>query len=93
MIKLINYIRILGHPKNISSIKTPLIIDALQYVNENFKEKMTATDTATHFYVNTSYLSRVFSKYLNITLLKYIEKVKIYDLACDIIKYKSDYDL
>lgn len=93
MIRLINYIHLGGYNNNYSNVTNPLIINVLNYINENYKSQLTVSKIADHFYVNTSYLSRLFSETLNIPLLKYIRKIKMYNVASDIITLGLDQDI
>lgn len=93
MFKIINFIHVGGYYNNYNNIMNPLLINVLKYVNENYKKELTVTNISEHFYVNTSYLSRLFSETLNISLLKYIRKVKMYNIAVDIIRLNSDHNL
>lgn len=86
LIKLINFIRLNYNYEEYKSITTnPLIKNVVEYVNNNHKEPLTVSKIAQHFYVNSSYLSRLFSESMNITLFTYIRKVKMYYLAADLI--------
>ncbi|QLK85562.1 helix-turn-helix domain-containing protein [Staphylococcus sp. 17KM0847] len=93
MIRLINYIDLGDYYNNHSNVTNPLIVKVLNHINENYKQQLTVTKIAEHFFVNASYLSRLFSETLNIPLLKYIRKIKMYNIAADIIIIGSDQDL
>uniref|UniRef100_UPI0030C676B6 helix-turn-helix domain-containing protein n=1 Tax=Staphylococcus arlettae TaxID=29378 RepID=UPI0030C676B6 len=67
--------------------------NVLIYINEHYKENLTLATIAEKFYVNSSYLSRVFSETMNISLIKYIRKVKIYRLAVEILSSNNHKDI
>lgn len=90
IIKLINYINIGNYGENTMECHNELVIDVMGYVNEHYKEPLSVTQIADQFYVNSSYLSRLFSETLNIPLSSYIRKVKMYYLAVDIMVLNSD---
>lgn len=86
VIKLINY---LNHSKDNlyvdMSYSNKLIKNVVEYINTNYKKPLTLSYISKKFYVNSSYLSREFSKKMNISLLKYIKKVKIYSLSRELL--------
>ncbi|RIN10366.1 AraC family transcriptional regulator, partial [Staphylococcus xylosus] len=67
------------------SYSSNLIKNVVEYINTNYKEPLTLSYISKKFYVNSSYLSREFSKKMNISLLKYIKKVKIYNLSRELL--------
>lgn len=86
VVKLINYIRLSDSYKNNPFLKEhPLIKKIIAFIDSNYKKSLTVSDIASEFYINTSYLSRLFSNNMNISLLAYIRKIKIYHLATDLI--------
>ncbi|MCS4486863.1 helix-turn-helix transcriptional regulator [Staphylococcus americanisciuri] len=93
MIRLINFIHLGGYNNNYSNVTNPLIVNVLHYINENYKSQLTVSKIAEHFFVNASYLSRLFSETLNIPLLKYIRKIKMYNVASDIVTLGFDQDI
>ncbi|NWK83367.1 helix-turn-helix domain-containing protein [Staphylococcus sp. GSSP0090] len=86
VIKLINY---LNHSKDNlyvnMSYSNKLIKDIVEYINKNYKKPLTLSCISKKFYVNSSYLSREFSRKMNISLIKYIKKVKIYSLSRELL--------
>ncbi|MHD0447455.1 helix-turn-helix domain-containing protein [Staphylococcus cohnii] len=62
-----------------------LIKNVVEYINQHYKQPLTLNLIAKNFYVNSSYLSREFSKKMNISLIKYIKKVKIYSLSRELL--------
>lgn len=62
-----------------------LIKNVVEYINQNYKQPLTLDILAKKFFVNNSYLSREFSKKMNISLIKYIKKVKIYSLSRELL--------
>lgn len=86
VIKLINY---LNHSKDNlyvnMSYSHNLIKNVVEYINTNYKKPLSLSYISKKFFVNSSYLSREFSKKMNISLLKYIKKVKIYSLSRELL--------
>lgn len=57
---------------------TNRIVDQIQaYISEHYAEKLTLTDIANHFYISPYYLSRLFKKSINLSLIEYINGVRI----------------
>ncbi|MGI2264009.1 MULTISPECIES: helix-turn-helix domain-containing protein [unclassified Staphylococcus] len=86
VIKLINYLNL--SQANIYGQLTysnKLIKNVVEYINQHYKQPLTLNLIAKNFYVNSSYLSREFSKKMNISLIKYIKKVKIYSLSRELL--------
>src|SRR5699024_9981971 len=86
VIKLINYLN--SYQANIYGQLTysnKLIKNVVEYINQHYKQPLTLNLLAQKFYVNSSYLSREFSKKMNISLIKYIKKVKIYSLSRELL--------
>ena len=53
-------------------------VDQIQaYIAEHYAEKLTLTDIANHFYISPYYLSRMFKKSINLSLIEYINGVRI----------------
>jgi AraC-like DNA-binding protein len=91
---LINFIRLGNYYREHNlEASNPLINNVLIYINEHYKENLTLATIAEKFYVNSSYLSRVFSETMNISLIKYIRKVKIYRLAVEILSSNNHKDI
>lgn len=86
VIKLINYVRMYNYynPEDIK-VLSPVIKQVLDYINVNYQQGLTLNDLAQQFYVNPSYLSRLFSKEMNITMGNYIKKFKIYKIALEML--------
>src|SRR5699024_9933255 len=47
------------------------------YVTMHYQEKLTLTDIAKRFYISPYYLSRLFKKTINLSLIEYINGVRI----------------
>lgn len=93
VVKLINCaMTILTHEqkemKN-NSQSSELIKNIVQFINENYKRPLTLSSLAQVFFVNRSYLSREFSRKMNMTLMKYIKKVKIYNVSRELLENRS----
>lgn len=90
IIRLINYVRMYNYynPEDLK-VTSPLIKRVLNYIDENHQKNLKLSFLASHFYVNPSYLSRLFSSEMNINLVRYIKKVKIYKSAVMILSKNS----
>ena len=53
-----------------------VIIEAIQYVEEHYKEKITLEDIATHFGYSKWYFSRFFNKFFGCSLPVYINSIR-----------------
>lgn len=94
VVKLINYIRDAQYySQDNLGINNNLIKTILKYIFEHHKENITLSKISKVFYVNPSYLSRVFSEEMNISITKYIIKVKIYRLAVEMLTMDTTKDL
>ncbi|ATH59031.1 MULTISPECIES: helix-turn-helix domain-containing protein [Staphylococcus] len=86
VIKLINYFSPTKTRLHTNlSYSNKLIKNVVEYINQNYKQPLTLDILAKKFFVNNSYLSREFSKKMNISLIKYIKKVKIYSLSRELL--------
>ncbi|MBF7016797.1 helix-turn-helix transcriptional regulator [Staphylococcus durrellii] len=72
-----------------NSQSSELIKNIVQFINENYKRPLSLSSLAQLFYVNRSYLSREFSRKMNMTLMKYIKKVKIYNVSRELLENRS----
>lgn len=90
IIRLINYVRMYNYynPDDLK-VTSLLIKDVLNYIDENYQKPLKLSFLASHFYTNSSYLSRIFSNEMNINLVSYINKVKIYKTAVKILSENS----
>ncbi|RIM82155.1 AraC family transcriptional regulator [Staphylococcus xylosus] len=90
IIRLINYVRMYNYynPDDLK-VTSPIIKNVLNYIDENYHKDLKLNTLASHFYVNPSYLSRLFSSEMNISFVSYIKKVKIYKTAIKILSENS----
>lgn len=58
------------------NVKIQLMMDVIDYVNENSKEKITLSSLADHFGYSKFYFSRLFNKTFNCSLNFYINQVR-----------------
>ena len=56
-----------------------LVIKILNYLDNNINKKITMDELSRMFYFNKDYLMRVFKKELDITIMDYINKRRIYN--------------
>ena len=56
-----------------------LIIDILKYIDNNINKKITMEELSKQFYFNKDYIMRLFKKELNLTIMDYINKKRIYN--------------
>ena len=61
------------------------IEEALKYINEHFKEKLTLEMVASKVFINPKYFSHVFKKEVGISFTEYIINLKIKH-ACRLLK-------
>lgn len=58
---------------------------AVAYIHENFKEKLTLQMVASHVFLNPQYFSRIFKRELNVTYTDYVNNLKIL-YACKLLE-------
>lgn len=58
---------------------------ALEFIDNNYMNKMTLDDVANHVYLNSSYLSQLFKKEMGISFGEYLESIRLKH-AKDLIK-------
>lgn len=56
-----------------------LVIDILNYLDSNINKKISMDELAKTFYFNKDYLMRIFKKELNITIVDYVNKRRIFN--------------
>ena len=66
-----------------------LVVKILNYIDDNLYKKITMDEISSVFYFNKDYLMRIFKKELDITIMDYINKLRIYNSLED-IKNTSD---
>ncbi|MDU6263225.1 MAG: response regulator [Anaerocolumna aminovalerica] len=66
-----------NYAKSRLSGRTLSIQTALQYIDDNYMNKITLDDVAKYVYLNSSYLSQLFKKEMNVPFSDYIEEVRI----------------
>ena len=79
---------LLSNEKNVAKIHSPTdqrIGQILRYINENYSKIERIEEIASEFYVSKSYLCRSFSKHMGISLVTYLNTVKI-RAACDMLQ-------
>ncbi len=55
-----------------------LICDILEYIDNNISNKITIDDLENKFFYNRYYIMKLFKKEMNITLINYINSIRIY---------------
>lgn len=69
---------------------TNRIVDQIQsYISQHYAEKLTLTGIAGQFYISPYYLSRLFKKTINLSLIEYINGVRI-KAAQNLIEKSND---
>ena len=58
-------------------VLTSVITDVLKYIKLHYTSEITLSDVAAHFYLNPSYLSRVFKEQTGFLFSEYITKLRI----------------
>lgn len=66
-----------------------LVINLLNYIDDNINKRITMDELSHIFFFNKDYLMRIFKKELDITIMDYINKLRIYNSLED-IKNTSD---
>lgn len=61
-----------------------IVCNILDYINNNINLKITIDDLSRRFYFNKDYLMRLFKKELGITILDYVNKLRIYNSLTDL---------
>ena len=66
-----------------------LVINLLNYIDDKINKRITMDELSHIFFFNKDYLMRIFKKELDITIMDYINKLRIYNSLED-IKNTSD---
>ena len=56
---------------------SPLVKNSINYINLNLSNSLSVQDIANLFYVSPTYLSRIFKKEVNCSIIEYINKERI----------------
>jgi AraC-like DNA-binding protein len=62
-----------------------ILFYVLNYISEHIHEKISIDDISKELYISNSHLSRVFSKYMGISIHQYITKKKLYFAKQDLL--------
>lgn len=66
-----------------------LVVKMLNYIDDNLYKRITMDEISSIFYFNKDYLMRMFKKELDITIMDYINKRRIYN-SLDLLKNTDD---
>ena len=66
-----------------------LVVKILNYIDDNLYKKITMDEISSVFYFNKDYLMRIFKKELDITIMDYINKRRIYN-SLELLKNTDD---
>ena len=66
-----------------------LVVKILNYIDDNLYKRITMDEISSIFYFNKDYLMRIFKKELDITIMDYINKRRIYN-SLDLLKNSDD---
>lgn len=66
-----------------------LVVKILNYIDDNLYKRITMDEISSIFYFNKDYLMRIFKKELDITIMDYINKRRIYN-SLDLLKNTDD---
>ena len=66
-----------------------LVVKMLNYIDDNLYKRITMDEISSIFYFNKDYLMRIFKKELDITIMDYINKRRIYN-SLDSLKNTDD---
>ena len=61
-----------------------LICDILKYINENINSKITIEDIENRYFYNRFYIMKLFKKELRLTIVEYINSMRIYNSILNI---------
>ena len=61
-----------------------LIVNILNYINEYINAKISIDELSINFYFNKDYIMRLFKKEINMTIIEYINKKRIYNSLKDL---------
>lgn len=70
-----------GIPEN----NNPVITLVIRYIQYNIHNELSLEGISNYFYMSNSYLSKLFKKHTGVTILDYIQKLRI-EKACDLLK-------
>lgn len=56
-----------------------IVLDTLEYIDNNIYTQISLDDLSNRLYFNKDYIMRVFKKELNLTIIDYINRKKIYN--------------
>ena len=66
-----------------------LVVKMLNYIDDNLYKRFTMDEISSIFYFNKDYLMRIFKKELDITIMDYINKRRIYN-SLELLKNTDD---
>lgn len=66
-----------------------LIHQSIEYLNENYSNKLSLDDICQHVFLSKSYYSSLFRKVTGISVFDYIQKIRI-EKACELLSKSSD---
>lgn len=66
-----------------------LVVKMLNYIDDNLYKRIAMDEISSIFYFNKDYLMRIFKKELDITIMDYINKRRIYN-SLDLLKNTDD---
>lgn len=66
-----------------------LINKSIEYLNENYPNKLSLNDICQHAFLSKSYYSSLFKKITGISVFDYIQKIRI-EKACELLSGSSD---
>ena len=64
--------------------RSQIVTKALQFINKNYKEKISLKDIETNLHVNSSYFSTLFKQEMGVTFTDYLNTLKI-EHACNLL--------
>ena len=68
--------------------RSQIVTKALQYINKNYKEKLSLKDIEANLHVNSSYFSTLFKQEMGITFTDYLNSLKI-EHACQLLEHSN----
>ncbi|MDS0527037.1 helix-turn-helix domain-containing protein [Clostridium sp. SHJSY1] len=74
---LTTYFKIEDNHSNYINKSSEKIVSILNYVNDNFKNKISVDDLANSSYISKSYISKLFKKFIGLSFSEYLMEVRL----------------
>jgi len=64
--------------ENRKTLVNPSLKRVIEYIDQNYMNRLTLENVAKHVFLNKTYISQMFMKHLGISFVSYLESVRIY---------------